>query len=221
MVMVVMVVLVMVVLSMMIISSAADWVIKIWDKDCKFLDLMIISVETRIVFWKNWGCFNEYEESFVHMLYVFIFRSPLFTFDLNSQSGDVAWAPYSRSQFCLFVLESQFKNLFWCNFSPKHCLCCGHYWWQGSCLCPPSWQVQATLGAGKNGFMKSLVIKSKIQWFKKTYQDIFSIFINLLNPSFLHAKAVVSKSQARLTHISVLSHFKNLSILRFTNFKND
>ena len=24
-------------------------------------------------------------------------RSPLFTFDLNSQAGDVAWAPYSRS----------------------------------------------------------------------------------------------------------------------------
>ena len=29
----------------------------------------------------------------------YIFRSPLFTFDLNSQSGDVAWAPYSRSHF--------------------------------------------------------------------------------------------------------------------------
>lgn len=30
---------------------------------------------------------------------VFTYREPMFTFDLNSSVGDVAWAPYSSTVF--------------------------------------------------------------------------------------------------------------------------
>ena len=79
------------------------------------------------------------------------------------------------------------KTCFTRNFSPKHCLCRGHYWRQGSCLCPPPWQVQAALCAGEEVCLKILR---------------FSHFKNWSNPPVSHVKAVVSKSQARLTHIS-------------------
>jgi hypothetical protein len=63
------------------ISSAADWVVKVWDKDCRQEGR---GAQTQK--YKNTEGYNGSE----------VPRSPLYTFDLASQAGDVAWAPYSR-----------------------------------------------------------------------------------------------------------------------------
>ena len=41
-----------------------------------------------------------------HIEYL-IFRKPLFTFDVNAQVGDVAWAPYSSTVFAAVTMDGK------------------------------------------------------------------------------------------------------------------
>ena len=71
-------------MSNIFITCAAEWGIKIWDKNYKygkFLDCIFISL--------------------------LVFRRPLYTFDVNSQVGDVTWAPYSSTTFAAVTIDGK------------------------------------------------------------------------------------------------------------------
>ena len=42
-----------------------------------------------------------------YYLYILIFRVPLFMFDLESQVGDIAWAPYSSTVFACVTIDGK------------------------------------------------------------------------------------------------------------------
>ena len=60
---------------------------------------------------KNWllaqvfffySCFHYY-----WLVVLFCFRDPMFTFDLSSSVGDVAWAPYSSTVFAAVTADGK------------------------------------------------------------------------------------------------------------------
>ena len=43
----------------------------------------------------------------LNILYWLIFRDPLFSYDLGSAIGNIAWAPYSSTVFCAVTAEGK------------------------------------------------------------------------------------------------------------------
>ena len=50
------------------------------------------------------------------------FRKPLFMFDVNSQVGDIAWAPYSSTVFAAVTVDGK-AHVFDINIDKYHAIC--------------------------------------------------------------------------------------------------
>ena len=68
-------------------TCSADWTVKIWDHTCKWVNWWSIGIFI-LIFWPY-------------------FRDPLFSYDLGSAVGDVAWAPYSSTVFCAVTADGK------------------------------------------------------------------------------------------------------------------
>ena len=67
------------------------------------------------------GFLNNHRDFWSFNLY-FCSRKPLFMFDLNSQVGDIAWAPYSSTVFAAVTVDGK-VHVFDLNVDKYHAIC--------------------------------------------------------------------------------------------------